>query len=57
MGGFVALATSQMDQGIFAIALVIVLGGAIYLLALRVQRSDELDLVTDLVRRRFIRSS
>ncbi len=57
MGGFVSLATSQIDWGILGLAISIVLGAAIYLAALRVQRSNELDLVADLLRRRLHRNA
>ena len=57
MGGFVSLATSQIEWGILGLAISIVLGAAIYLAALRVQRSNELDLVADLLRRRLHRNA
>ncbi len=57
MGGFVSLATSQIDWGILGLAISIVLGAVIYLAALRVQRSNELDLVADLLRRRLHRNA
>ncbi len=57
MAGFVALASSQIALGTLEVAAGIVLGAAIYLAALRIQRSDELELVASLLRRRLARNS
>lgn len=57
MAGLLTLAGSQIGWGTSGIVAGIVLGAAVYLAALRVQRSDEIALIAELIRRRLNRNS